>query len=920
MKQLIERVQEELKNMTISDINTYSKADIHIEMELEKSQNRHYFQLKHQLKDMTIKDVEAIRNNDFTIYGQPIVDLKDKKILGVAVLAGWIHPSLGIIEPNDFMHYAEGYESIKEFDLLILEKSIEYIVHHEKVFETIRLHIHVSLETLKDKALYTLLNRYDLDEIASKIVFEIQNASIEELLLDEVLVLRERGFSFSIGNFGTGDTLLDRISEAKPTYVKIDKCLVHSLVENPQDGILLKTILQICEKKNIDVIAEGVETVEQIEFLQARNCYKLQGDYFLEPQELVYLIQHFKESVSIIEAKINGLQKVDVFSSSFYNRGQVYVQHVNGHYGFVEPNIQLAQKLDYPLEAIHEMGMADIIPKNELSYFEDAVAIARRTNEIIIVNTYIHGRHQRTYKARCALKYVEKDLFTLYMEFVDDDQADSELLGLSKSYTEAFYKSPIGMLIVDSHYKVIKCNHSGEAIIGLKTSEILGYDLRTIFRKNIKKLNRLFDVAYKASYAEDRLIYDDAQGRVIVSQWIVSCIENVESDEKRYICIIQDVTKQVMLEKEKNKVYHALDQSKSAIFMTDYEGKIQYINNTFTSMTGFESGEAFGHKMNIVYSGEQSETFYKDLWTTIKSGEAWNGELKNKKKNGDYYWCKESIYPIREDRGIIGFMGIQQDVTEEKKLMEMNNQLKNRLYEQDKIASLGLLTSGIIHEINNPLSYIQMSVTYLLDEITRLDIPDEGVSYEIKEAIDDISEGVHQIKEIASGLKRYVYKNDDEVMESISMVEIINEVLTLTKNEYKYHVNVELSYDENQEIIVKGYASKLKQVFMNLIINATHAIVAKGLESLGLIKIQMEVRDGMVMVRVTDNGIGMSEEIKEKIFEPLFTTKAQGIGTGLGLSVSKQIIENEHSGKITCNSTLGDGTTFSIELKQFVTS
>ena len=273
-------------------------------------------------------------------------------------------------------------------------------------------------------------------------------------------------------------------------------------------------------------------------------------------------------------------------------------------------------------------------------------------------------------------------------------------------------------------------------------------------------------------------------------------------------------------------------------------------------------------------------------------------------------------HPIVDGDEITGFVGIQTDTTNEKELVNLNVKLKNKLFEQDKVASLGLLSSGIMHEINNPLSYIQGNIKYIIEEFDDIQKMNEEDWEDIKDAILDVDKGVTQIKNIAEGLKKYIFKGEADEKEDVNLVEEINTVLMLARNEYKYHANVTFKYLEDYSYRVIGYASKLKQVFMNLVINAAHAIASMNKDGLGNITIELIASEHDILITFTDDGCGMNLETIEKIYEPLFTTKEEGVGSGLGLSVSRQIIEEEHEGVIVCESSVGHGTTFKIKLRK----
>lgn len=884
--------------------------------ETEFNQVMYYRKSKQVRKEQIIKNdiMDAIKNDEFILFGQPIVDVKSKSILGIEILVRWQHDLLGLVSPKDFIHYAEITGQIKQLDYLVIHKSLQFIEANRSLMKGLKIHINLSSRSFDDNMLLKVFKSYDIDLIRENVVFEITEESNSQIVTDTFNRAKEMGISFSIDDFGTGFSSFERVRQVGVEYIKIDRVFVDSLVDSPNDIIILKTILQMCHNLNVDVIAEGVETLEQIEFLQGRNCNKLQGYYFLEPQNLEDLFSNYDAIHKEITYKLEQLNNPDIFSTKFYKHGRVFIQKLDDAYQLVEPNIQLAQRLKYNMESILKANFLDLIPKDEWIYFKNAVMITNRTKDTILVNTEIHDANNVAYKSRCALKSNEDNGYTLYIEFVEDVGDESELLGLSKSYTEAFYKSPVGMILLDKNYRIVKCNHSGEEIIGSSAAELLGFNILKIIPESTKELTRLFTGAAKRGYNEKMITITYTDGHQVMSQWVVSIVDESENDEKRYICIIQDITDRIMLEKEKNKVYKALDQSKSAIIMTDSNAVIEYVNKTFMDITEYTREDVIGKNVSMLSSKEHSTDYYKRLWTAINNGDVWNDEFHNVKKTGEPYWCKESIYPVKEQGKIIGFMGIQQDVTAEKKLQEMNNELKNRLFDQDKIASLGMLTSGIIHEINNPLSYIQMNLGYLREELNSLNFKNQEQGDEIEEALGDIMDGVKQIKEIANGLKKYVYKNDEEVKDTINIIEAMNEILILTKNEYKYHVNVIFDYDQEEDYYIYGYASKFKQVVMNLIINASHAIMAKNLEDLGNIYIKVRQTHDEVIIELTDDGIGMDQVVLDKIFNPLFTTKEQGVGTGLGLSVSKQIIEEDHSGQISCQSIEGQGTTFTIRL------
>lgn len=274
---------------------------------------------------------------------------------------------------------------------------------------------------------------------------------------------------------------------------------------------------------------------------------------------------------------------------------------------------------------------------------------------------------------------------------------------------------------------------------------------------------------------------------------------------------------------------------------------------------------------------------------------------------------------------------------------ELENTLTNlkstqsQLVQSEKMASLGQLTAGIAHEINNPINFVyngidtlNVSLEELLSIVDKYDELEstedykkvieeikemkEDVSYDdlmvdIKELVSDIKKGAVRTIEIVKGL-RVFSRLDEEEMKPAKINDALDATLVLLRNKTKNKINVKKYYDESIDEI-NCFPGQLNQVFMNILNNGIQAIPDERKD--GEIQIYTENQDQHIMIKLKDNGGGMSEQVKRRIFEPFFTTKAVGIGTGLGMSISFGIIE-KHGGNIFVNSEEGKGTEFSILL------
>lgn len=274
---------------------------------------------------------------------------------------------------------------------------------------------------------------------------------------------------------------------------------------------------------------------------------------------------------------------------------------------------------------------------------------------------------------------------------------------------------------------------------------------------------------------------------------------------------------------------------------------------------------------------------------------------------------------------------------------DLNNALENlkgaqsQLVHSEKMASLGQLTAGIAHEINNPVNFIssgmsslKMSIDALkeiVEEYARLDEGDdpaevvesikdlkedheyEELMEELDDLMKDVNYGVTRTIEIVKGL-RVFSRLDEEEVKKANINENLDATLVLLRNKTKNRVKVSKYYEENMSQI-DCYPGQLNQVFMNILNNGIQAIPEERKD--GEIKLYTEETDDSIIVRLTDNGVGIPEKIKNRIWEPFFTTKAVGVGTGLGMSITYGIIE-KHKGRIELNSEEGKGTEFAIYL------
>jgi signal transduction histidine kinase len=229
-------------------------------------------------------------------------------------------------------------------------------------------------------------------------------------------------------------------------------------------------------------------------------------------------------------------------------------------------------------------------------------------------------------------------------------------------------------------------------------------------------------------------------------------------------------------------------------------------------------------------------------------------------------------------------------------------QTQLKLLESEKMASLGILTAGVSHEINNPLNFIMGGYAGLVSYFEEHEIKDSTVNL----LLGSINTGIGRASEIVKGLNQFS-RNNEDYDEDSDINAIINNCLAMLQNQLKKNITIENLLSGNP-LIIKGNVGKLHQLFMNILTNSIQAITNKG-----KITIITEKGNDKVLIEITDNGTGISKENLAHITEPFFTTKDPGQGTGLGLSISYAIIK-DHNGTLEFESEIGKGTTVKITL------
>jgi PAS domain S-box-containing protein len=324
----------------------------------------------------------------------------------------------------------------------------------------------------------------------------------------------------------------------------------------------------------------------------------------------------------------------------------------------------------------------------------------------------------------------------------------------------------------------------------------------------------------------------------------------------------------------------ALDQS-AIVATTDVQGTITYANDS--------RAELIGANHRILKSGLHPPEFFRELYRTIAGGRVWRGEIRNRAKDGSFYWVDTTIVPFVDARGRpYQYVSIRYEITERKRS-------EATLREQASLARLGKMAAIVAHEVRNPLAGIRGAVQIIGRRIPA-ESPEAAIAKEIVTRIDTLNNIVEDLLLFA--------RPKPPVPSPVSLPGVIEETLPLFHADPKTaDVTVELDVPE---LATMADAEQLKLVLVNLLLNAAQAMQGRG-----RILVTGRAAGAWHELRIIDQGPGIAADVREYLFEPFFTTKHKG--TGLGLATARRILEG-HGGTIELECPEGGGTIAVIRL------
>jgi PAS domain S-box-containing protein len=408
----------------------------------------------------------------------------------------------------------------------------------------------------------------------------------------------------------------------------------------------------------------------------------------------------------------------------------------------------------------------------------------------------------------------------------------------------------------------------------------------------------------------------------------------------------------------------ALDATQSFFVITRIEGAdrhiVVYCNRSVAEQHGVAREDLIGKHAGVLTGWQSRNGSYRtELDSALRAGRTFHYEDEVGLKDGNSFVLGVSIRPIFDQRGeLTHAVAIGADITAKREEARKKQDLQDRLVAEmkerervvielqlaQKLESVGRLAAGIAHEINTPIQYVGDSadflhsafgdVTTLLDaytaavkalppgpaadaqhaELARLaeqhDLP--FIRAELPRAFERIFDGVGRVSTIVKAMKEFAHPDSQE-QNPADLNHALETTLLVASNEYKYIAKVRTEFGPLPSVVCN--IGELNQVFLNLIVNAAHAIHDAGKDcDIGEIRVATEVAGDQAIVRIRDNGCGIPPDNLSKLYDPFFTTKEVGRGTGQGLSIAHAILVDKHEGAIEVSSEVGVGTEFVLKI------
>ena len=483
--------------------------------------------------------------------------------------------------------------------------------------------------------------------------------------------------------------------------------------------------------------------------------------------------------------------------------------------------------------------------------------------------------------------------------------------------------------------KILDINQAGVDLLGYPRDELIGMNVRRLYVHPEERSVFQREIERQGSVRDYELKFRRKDGMLIDCLVTSTVRRAADGTVLGYQGIIRDITEQMKAEKalyESEQRFRQLAENLREVFwLSSLDSRqIYFINPAYEEIWGRSRESLIAEPeswLETIHPEDRAEVIAN--FEKQSRGEFVEYEYRIMRPDGEIRWIEAHVFPVRNEEGeIYRCAGSAQEITKRKRAEELAESQQQQLIQADKMASLGILVSGVAHEINNPNNFIMLNGEILSmawqnvmpilqkyyeenGDFLLAGMPYSRAHEKIGQLISGISEGATRIGKIVEALGGFARQDAGDLDQSVDPNAVVESAMVIVNNLMRkstHHPSVELA--ENLPAI-QGNQQQLEQVIINLITNACQALQSPE-KSLFVSTSYNETSD-LITIRVRDEGEGIPPENLNHIIEPFFTTKRDAGGTGLGLSVSYNIVKN-HGGHLHFTSRFGNGTTATVML------
>ena len=513
--------------------------------------------------------------------------------------------------------------------------------------------------------------------------------------------------------------------------------------------------------------------------------------------------------------------------------------------------------------------------------------------------------------------------------------------------TTALESAANGVTITDRTGRILWVNPAFTRLTGYSTAEVVGQNPRVLKSgaQDAAFYQGLWRTVLAGAVWQGELVNRRKDGSLYTEEMTITPVRDAGRAVSHFIAVKSDVSERKLAE-EKLRLAEEKHRSlvlniPDVVWTQDSNGRFTFIRPKIEAVSGYSADEIKQQGARLFLDAIHPDDLRKvseALRSLFEKGREYNVECRFRRKSGEWIWVRDRAVATYERDGVRFADGVLSDITEYKRM-------GIDLQQAQKLEAVGRLASGIAHEINTPIQFVGDNTRFLQDSFSGLEIlikkyrdlkdsaaagavtptlveevtraekesDSEYLLEEIPKALAQTLDGVNRVATIVRAMKDFAHPDGTE-KSAADLNKALLSTLTVARNELKYVADVETEFGDLPPVVCN--IGDLNQVFLNLLVNAAHAVAEKVKDTgtKGRIQVRTFRDGGAVLITIADTGCGIPEANRARVFDPFFTTKEVGRGTGQGLAIARSVVVERHKGTLTFESEVGRGTTFYIRL------